>query len=401
MNRAILYGVFLASITGMIAASLILYKRPEFKDGSFLIRDGELVSKAEVQHLNPLLDVKLRILKDYPIEKINRSRATKYDQVNDMATFKAVYYNLFMLSDWEEIQRLFEFIENNKSFDLNNNDGDIESIVHILDSTILLVAYLYDRLGMRDAALYYYTQYWSDLRPISFSRPGYIDRMLGARLMVSRLKQYYLRHYARYQTIEYGKYSYLNQIIENSLGTLLDDNFRKYEEVIEKASPNEESLLDLSQKSDARAKPFLLYERCIFAIRESGWSDEAAQKLKQDCALGSVASGGDYYLESFATAAYIFYQMRMYSGMAEETHKPDPSLLSEIEQAVESFIEPHGHAPETEFLVDDMKIKFAVIAGNAQQRERLLCDVAKSKFPEYDFAPYAKNQVKEKGINCD
>jgi len=396
--RTTLYVAFLTSIAGIIAATVALYQGRQPKDGPFFIRDGELARGAEIRLLNPLLDIKLRILKDYPVEKISRSRDTAIQQITDLQTLRSVYYNLFIQSDWDEIRRLFGAIQSNRSFDFQNNDQYIESIADILDSTILIAAYLYERIHMTAAASYYYSLYLDCLRPISFSRPGSLDRILGPRLMVSRLKYYYLRDYARYESPEYAKYSYLNEMLEDRLWWIMEYKFKRYRQVMEEALPDETHFLDLIQKSDPRALPFLNYERCIYLIRESNWSEEAAEKLRQDCAIESMTARSDY-LASFTMAAYIFFQARMYSARAEKMGTPDSDQFARIEQAMGSF---YGrHAKEAEFLIDDMRIKYALMPGNLKEREHAFCQVAKYSFPNYDFAPYAKNTVKEKGIKCD
>src|SRR5262249_33901821 len=159
-------------------------------------------------------------------------------------TLRSVYYNLFILSDWDEIKRLFSAIQNNEDLDLQNNKQYIRPIIEILDSTILVAAYLYERLKMTDAASYFYSLYLDCLRPISFSSPGSVDGLLGVRLMVSRLKYYYLKDYARYQMPEYPNYSYLNEILERRLSWVMSHRFHRYRQIMKDDSLDTANFLD-------------------------------------------------------------------------------------------------------------------------------------------------------------
>lgn len=396
--RVVLYVVSLASIAGMIAASLALYQSSLPKDRTFFVKDGELVRGPEARLLNPLLDIKIRILKDYPVEELTRTLDTGIQQITDLATLRSAYYNLFILSDWDEIKRLFSAIANNSSLQLQQNDQYIEAIVDILDSTLLVAAYLYDRLEMPEAASYYYSLYLDCLRGISFSSPGYIDRILGGGLMLSRVKYYYLKDYAQYLPPEYAKYSYVNQLLEYRLSWVLEHRFERYRRVIEAPSPGDLQLLNFIRNSDLRGVLYPTYERCLLLIRDSEWSEDAAQKVSQACPLGAPATRGDY-LASFGAAAHIFLQVRRYSAEAENTGVSEPARLSEIEQAMKTFY--RQHAKEAEFLVDDLKIKYAALLDNAEQRKRVICEVAAYRFPQYDFAPYARRLVRTEGLACD
>jgi len=397
--RLLPYAVLLLLVVGMIAAAASLYENRASKDGTFIVRDGELVRKAEIRLLDPLLDIKTRILADYPVSILNRSRDKDIQQVNDLETLRAVYYNLFIQSDWSEIKKLFNAIKANKSLDLKNNNQYVGPIVEMLDSTILAAAYFYERLNMNDAASYYYSLYLDCLRPVSFSSPGSIDRMLGRRLMVSRLKYYYLRDYARYMAPEYARHSYLNWILDDTLYFMSTYyRFKRYWSIVEVDSFTDGDFLDLIQRSDSRALPFLKYERCIALIRQSDWSEDAAKTLNDVCAVAPLATKDDY-LASFTSAAHIFFRVRWYLAETEKTGAPDASKFAEIERAMKTFYD--RHAKEADFLVDDMKIKYAMLPGNAKERDRTLCDVAKFPYPNYDFAPYAGSLVKEMGIKCD
>jgi hypothetical protein len=181
-QRMAAYGLLFLLLAIVAVTTATLYEFAPSKGGTFHFTNGELLRGTEVRHLNPLLDLKLRILADYPIEKLNRTRDTNIQQVNDPETLRAVYYNLFLLSDWSEIKRLFATLPGNKSFALQVDSSQIGPIVDILDSTILAAAYLYERLNMNEAATYFYSLYLDCLRPISFSSPGVDDDVLGPRI---------------------------------------------------------------------------------------------------------------------------------------------------------------------------------------------------------------------------
>jgi hypothetical protein len=312
-----------------------------------------------------------------------------------LETLRAVYYNLFIQSNWTEIKNLFGTIRFNKSLDLQSND-QITTIVDILDSTVLAAAYLYERLNMNEAASYYYSLYLDCLRPVSFSSPGAIDRMLGTRLMVSRLKYYYLKDYIRYMPPEYAKYSFLNEVLDGTLYFVMNARFARYLTPSDPASSFD--FPELIQKSSPHATPFLKYEYCAFSIRHSYWSEDDAKTLDDICAVTPHITKNDY-LASFTSAAHIFFQMRRYAAEAANSGTFDSAKLAEIELAVKRFYEQH--AKEAEFLVDDMKIKYAMLPGNETKVEHILCEVSKYLFPNYDFALYAKSLVKERSIKCD
>jgi hypothetical protein len=392
------YGLLFLLLAVITVTAAAFYEFAPSKGGTFHFTNGELLRGTEVRHLNPLLDLKLRILADYPIEKLNRTRDTNIQQVNDPETLRAVYYNLFLLSDWSEIKRLFATLPGNKSFALQVDSSQIGPIVDILDSTILAAAYLYERLNMNEAATYFYSLYLDCLRPISFSSPGVDDDVLGKGLMISRLKYYYLKEYVRFQPPEYPTISYLNQILETRLWWIIDYRLAGYGKALLWASPDSTRMLKLIQDSDQRILPFLTYERCILLIHTATWSDADGSVVDDACSHGPPTSR-EHYLTSFASAAHIFYRIRRYAAKIAEGGAIDPTELKQIEQATKGFYE--WHAKEAEFLVDDMKVKFAGIIGDDKDRNRILCEVAKYPFPRYDFAPYANGLIKEKGIKCD
>jgi hypothetical protein len=399
-QRTVAYGLLLLSLAIIVAVTVTLYEFSPSKPGTFYFSNGELVRGAKVRNLNPLLDLKLRILADYPIEKLSRARDTSIQQVNDPETLRAVYYNLFLLSDWSEIKRLFAALPSNKSFAFLAENPPLVPIVDILDSTILAAAYLYERLNMNEAAMYFYSLYLDCLRPISFSSPGTDDDVLGKRLMISRLKYYYLKEYVRFQSSEYPAISHLNEMLETRLWWIIYHRLAGYSTALRRASPDQARMLDLIENSDQRVRPFLKYERCILLISATTWSwnTEKGSMIDEACPHGTPASR-DHYLTSFTSAAFLIYRMRRYATKITEGGAVDPAELKEIEQAIKGFYD--WHAKEAEFLVDDLKVKFAAIVGNDKDQNRLLCEVAKFPFPQYDFAPYANGLIKEKGIKCD
>jgi hypothetical protein len=78
------YAILLLSVAGMIAAAALFYESRASRAPIFIFREGELVHKGEVRLLDPILDVKMRILADYSVDKLNRSRDTSIQQVNDL-----------------------------------------------------------------------------------------------------------------------------------------------------------------------------------------------------------------------------------------------------------------------------------------------------------------------------
>jgi hypothetical protein len=145
--------------------------------------------------------------------------------------------------------------------------------------------------------------------------------------------------------------------------------------------------------------PFLRYEQCISLIHIATWSEDATDAaIGEACALGAPTPG-EHYLSSFASAAHIFHRIRRYEAKRAEGVALNSAELKEIGEATRAFYA--RHAKEAEFLVDDMKIKFAAIADSDKDRNRIFCEVAKYPTPQYDFAYYANRLVKERGIKCD
>ena len=396
------YGLLLLLLLGIGVASATLCKFAPSPVGTFHFKNGELERDSEVRLLNPLLDIKLRILADYPVEKLVHALDKDIQQANDPETLRSVYYKLFLLSDWSEIKQLLAAVAGNKSFALQVDNPHIPSLVDLLDSTILSAAYLYERLGMKEAAAYFYALYLDCLRPIGFSSPGASDHLLGKRLMISRVKYYYLKEYVRFESPNYAAASYLNWIMEERLQWMIDHRLAGYRKALGALHfPDLPRLVDLIHNSDKHLRQFLDYERCISVIYLSTWSQNVTDQAVDEACSPATPAARDDYFASFASAAYIFHQIRRHAAKTADGGVADPTELGQIELAAKAFYE--RHAKEAEFLVDDMKVKFAAIAGSEGARNRTLCELSSSKypFPQYDFAPYASKMIREGGIKCD
>jgi hypothetical protein len=217
--------------------------------------------------------------------------------------------------------------------------------------------------------------------------------------MITRVKYYYLKEYARFQPSTYPSVSYLNQALEEQLSWMINQRLAGYRVALGPRSDDDDPLLKFSQTSDSRFQPFLKYEKCIALIHAARWSDDVTGATISSACSHPAPTSRDHYLTSFARAAYILYRMRQYSTKIADGAAADPAELRDIEVATKEFYD--WHAKEAEFLVDDIKVKFALITGVDKDRNRILCEVAKYPFPQYDFAPYAASLLKEKSIKCD
>jgi hypothetical protein len=372
---------------------------------------------------NPLLDVKNLLLRRYSFAELDAD-ASKTDKV------KKSIYDAFLAGDTRVLttiasQLSYEAKPDGVSYDLNGDrasadysDFDVHEIIDVLDTTVLLTAYLFDRMNYRGAARRYYSIYHQAMRPLVL--PGLDSRfhLVSRRMVAVRAKLRLLLD--RPISKQYADASYADTLIETFLQeTLADKAFARYRrdgitypKAAEKAfyghssttTFDPEPLIQAIKAASGPEKKLLVYEFCM--SRKFMDSD-----IKDVCLPSSIEIM--FGKRGFATATLQFAALLHFVNgnqkqEAYDYETPDGGgepvlakndknaiLIDQAKQAFESLAASASRSLEDEssFLRDDilyLTYRFYNRIGERERAIRSLCQIAKLRVDEADHVLLAK-----------
>jgi hypothetical protein len=385
--------------------------------------------------LNPLVDVKNLLLSRYPFPQPEIAQ----DPEKTYGIKKAIY-DAFLADD----TRALIAIANQLSYVAKPDNVlyeeyydkpyakyasfDVHEVIDALDTTVLLTAYLFDRLNLRNAAGKYYATYHQAMRMIAL--PGLDTRfqLVSRRLVAARVKLRLLLDSS--VSKERADTSYVDTLIETFLQqTLADKAFSRYrrqgviyppaakKELFGKFSTTNFDPAPLEQTIRAAtgpAKNLFVYEYCLsrkFADRD----------MKDLCSLSSIETM--FGRQSFATATLKFalllhfvnsnpnpddYDYVMPDGAAAPVlakNDKNTKLAEQAKQTFESLLSSVGSSLEAEssFLSDDvlfLTYKFYSHFGDQVRATQSLCQIARMRVEDADYVLLAKATVRSKSREC-
>ncbi|TYL93427.1 hypothetical protein FXB40_21595 [Bradyrhizobium rifense] len=187
--------------------------------------------------LNPLIDVKNDLLGRYPFRQ--PEGLVPEEEANTYRIKKAIY-DAFLADDTGAIIAIanqLSYVTNSASvsYDIYFDDYVhasytnfyVGEIVDALDTTVLLTAYLFDRLNLRSAARKYYSTYYQAMRLILLPGMNSEARLLSRRLVAVRVKLRLLLDSPLSR--EHADSSYVDTLIEMFLQQVLAEHeFTRY-----------------------------------------------------------------------------------------------------------------------------------------------------------------------------
>jgi len=294
-------------------AGFLAFAHHRSRDSGYLyFSERHVTAEPSVKNpLNPLADVKSRLLARYPSP--SASDLAPLDKKT--ADIKNAIYNAFLTNDLQAIsattkQISYERKPESITYVLRDgiphasyNDFNVHGVIDSLDTTVLLTAYLFDRLKLYDSARKYYSAYSDALKDLLI--PGLDDRWrsISRRQAVTGMKlRLSLGSSAAPLSREYLSASYLDTRIEMFLvQTLTEQVFRQYrrQQIIYPAAAKKrlegrfsethfspDRILTVMSSATTNEQKIATFEYCIFVGRLGTDDNDRCAKAKIESLFG-------------------------------------------------------------------------------------------------------------------
>ncbi len=185
---------------------------------------------SEYPLLNPVADVTNRILAIMSEEEVDDpSEGRPNNKTNTIVDSIFRLYITGRISEVAEAFSGYSYYDSSASLEFHFPEPELRSVkseymqvdaravVQALDRTLLLTAYLYERIGLAEAATRYYSAYYSALK--RFVPPGMdnADFYVSRRASLARLKLHDILPSSKSLSKTYREHSYLDELIEHYL----------------------------------------------------------------------------------------------------------------------------------------------------------------------------------------
>lgn len=386
--------------------------------------------------LNPLIDVKNLLLRRYSFpgsaddspeaEATDKIKKAIYEAflVNDTRALIAIANHLSYAAKPDSVSYNFY----GDTFYAQYSDFDVHEIIDALDSTVLLTAYLFDRLNFRSAARKYYAIYHQAVRLIVVPGLDSPFHLVSRRMVAIRAKLRLLLDHP--VSKEYADASYADTLIETFLQETLANrafsNYRRQGIIYPQAAKKKfygrssttvfdpDLLIQAIKRSSGPEKNIFVYEFCM--SRKFMESD-----IKELCLPSSIEAM--FGQRGFATATLKFasllrfvngnpnrdeYDYEFPDGAAEPVlAKSDKNakLIGQAKQAFELLAASVGRSLEDEssFLHDDilyLTYRFYNRIGDHKLATKSLCQITKMRVDDADYFLLAKAILGSNSSEC-
>jgi hypothetical protein len=301
--------------------------------------------------------------------------------------------------------------------DAEYSDFDVHEVIDALDTTVLLTAYLFDRMNLRGAARKYYSIYHQTLRMIVVPGLDSPFHLVSRRMVAIRAKLRLLLDHP--VSKGYADASYVDSLIETFLQeTLADKVFSRYRRqgiIYPQAAKKEfhsrppttifdpELLIQAIKGSNGREKNLLVYELCMSQKFMGSDIQELCLPQSTEAMFGQ---------RSFATATLKFASLLRFvnenpnrsdfeyeRGDATEPvlakNERNAKLIDQVRQAFEELATSAERSLEDEssFLHDDilfLTYRFYKRVGDQERAIKSLCQIARMRVEDADYVLLAK-----------
>ncbi len=390
--------------------------------------------------LNPILDVKNFLLSRYPDssrhagnESINQSNA-------NTQKYKEQIYGAFMAHDFSALRSIFKQLSfearpDNVAYSFYGGitrvsyvDFDVHEIVDALDTTVLLTAYLFERMGLKSSARKYYAIYDEALKLILLPGLDSPWTQMSRRLSVAQMKLNFILQGDAPLPNQYNEVSYTDTLVEMFLEqTLADPAFARYRKAKLTYLPAAQKVFygyysttqfdpEPIKAAIARAPPadkaVLTFEYCLFNAKD-----------EEPAAICSPENIETLFGKKSYPTAILKYKLlsafvkkvpavrpkdRETSANADDTSvrhdkdedrvKSDIATFNAMLASLEASFEDRTYNLRDDTLY--LSYRFFDAVGQADAALEKLCLIISSRTPGSDHALLASAKLKEKGLVC-
>jgi hypothetical protein len=419
-------GVLLGSSTG------------PFKSPIFYQARNLTLARSEKLPLDPLLDVKNFLLSRYPDS--TTAAADGLDAASDeTGKIKARIYDAFIAHDFSALLAVFGRLSYEARPDtvtysfpggitrVSYSNFDAYKVIDALDTTVLLTAYLFERLGLRDSARKYYAIYGEALKLILLPGLDGSWAQISRRLSVSRMKLNLILQ-GDLGRKPYADVSYTDTLIEMFLQqTLARPEFARYRKSkliytgaaqrylngrFSSVSFDPEPIKAAIAVASPADKAILVFEYCLAAANDKvestglctvdniealfGRKSYAAATLKfKSLAAFINALPATYDWESDAEGNDVL----VHNDKNQSQVKSDTAAFRVRLGSLEASLEDRTYNLRDDTLY--LSFRFFDLTGQADEARDRLCRILSSRAPGSDHVLLATAMLKEKGLVCN
>jgi hypothetical protein len=421
-----------------ISGALAGFSAGPFKSPIFYQARNLTLARSNKLPLDPILDVKNFLLSRYP-ESTTVVGESPDPASDETGKIKARIYDAFVAHDFSALLAIFSRLSFEARPDtvtysfpggitrVSYTNFDAYKVIDALDTTVLLTAYLFERLGLRDSARKYYGIYGEALKLILLPGLDGSWAQISRRLSVSRMKLNFILQ-GDSGPKQYADVSYTDTLIEMFLQqTLARPEFARYRKSkliytgaaqrypngrFSSVSFDPEPIRAAIAIAAATDKAILVFEYCLAVANDKAESTGLCTMDNIEALFGKKSYAAAT-LKFKSLAAFIKALPAAYDWQSDADGKDVLVRNDKNESQIKSDTVAFGVKlasleasleDRTYNLRDDtlyLSFRFFDLIGQADQARERLCRILSSRAPGSDHVLLATAMLKEKGLVCN